>query len=98
MIHVLHQACDPRFGTVDVILDATFDELTVADCSSSIFKAAKRAKRRIAVIQRQFGGTSYISYAPAEEEKVAIALISSLMATLGQALLVPETRSNDGDY
>lgn len=86
MTHLLHHHPDPRFGTVDVILDATFTELNVADCSSHIFAAAKRARRRIAVVQRRFGGTSYISYSPAEEDKVAMALIASLTAILGGPL------------
>lgn len=88
MTHFLHHSGDPRFGTVDVILDATFDELNVADCSSAIVTAAKRTKRRIAVIQRQFGGTSYISYAPEDEATVGLNLIASLAATLGVPSIV----------
>lgn len=98
MIHLLHQASDPRFGTVDVVLDAKFDELKSANCSSPIFKSAKKAKHRIAVITRQFGGLLYISYAPEDEAKVAIAMITSLTAVFGQPLLVPATPFNGRDY
>lgn len=98
MIHLLHHLRDPRFGDVDIILDARLTGLNVAAASSSIFAAAKKAKRRIAAIQRQCGGTTFFTYAPADEEKVAMALIAAMTACLGQPLLVPETRSNDGDY
>jgi hypothetical protein len=84
--HLLHHARDPRFGNVDVILDATFGSLTVAKADLEIFAAAKKAKRRIAVIQRQCGGNTYISYAPADEDKVAMVLIASLTTVLGVPL------------
>jgi hypothetical protein len=86
VIHLVHHARDPRFGNVDVILDATFGSLKVTESSSPIFAAAKKAKRRIAVIQRQFGGNTYITYSPEEEEKVALDLIAGVAATLGVPL------------
>jgi hypothetical protein len=86
VIRVLHHRRDPRFGTVDVILDATFDGLDAATADSPIFTAAMKAKHRIAVIQRQFGGDTYISYAPGDEDKVATALIASLTSVLGVPL------------
>ena len=86
MTHLLHHARDPRFGNVDVILDVTFSGLDVAKSDSKFFAAAKKAKNRIAVIQRQFGGNTYISYAPGDEDKVATALIASLTTMLGVPL------------
>jgi hypothetical protein len=94
VIHLLHHHRDQRLGDVDVILDASFSGLNVAESSSPIFAAAKNAKKRIAVIQRQFGGTTHLSYAPASEEQVTMALIASLTAMLGVPLDAPAAPVN----
>ena len=98
MTHLLHHHRDPRFGTVDVILDASFSGLNVAESSTPIFAAAKKAKHRIAVIQRQFGGNTYMSYEPSSEQAVAIGLVLALAGILGQPFPVTETSIVSNDY
>ncbi len=56
----------------------------VDEASSSIFSAAKKAKRAVGVIQRQIGGSST---SPTCLAQVALALLSSLVGCSAWPLL-----------
>ena len=96
MITLLHHPDGPIQNRVKVLLCVTPEALDEPDESLlALLDEAQNTGRKVGCIIRDFGGSSYFTFAPSQQSQLEISLLAALATPKAEMHITQDSGSND---